>query len=133
MLTENPEANRRIEKAFMAMGEGNREPRREAPHHADGSSRGWRGVRVSDQQSRDCPRTIQLDLRLVEADQVTTPDLNSIASPMLSMESCSMDSGNPVEYQCAEGNIPAMHVCTSVRVSTSALPAESPCVHWFRA
>jgi len=74
------------------------------------------------------PTPVQLDLRLVEADQVCTPDLVSLDVP--AVDGIVFErAGNPVEYHVLKE-----HPGDSVRrfhVEYDRVPAESV-LHWFR-
>jgi lambda family phage portal protein len=95
MLTEDPEANRRIEHAFH----------RWAKHvRLAEKLRALRMAQIQDGEAfailisnPQLPTDIQLDLRLIEADQVATPDLqwsDKRATDGIVFD----DAGNPVEY-----------------------------------
>ncbi len=95
MLTEDPEANRRIEQAFhqwaksICLAEKLRTLRMAQIQDGEAFA-----VLISNPQ---LPTAIQLDLRLIEAEQVTTPDLqwsDSRATDGIVFDS----AGNPVEY-----------------------------------
>jgi capsid protein len=95
MLTADPEANRRIEHAFhqwaksICLAEKLRTLRMAQIQDGEAFA-----ILISNPQ---LPTAIQLDLRLIEADQVTTPDLqwsDSRATDGIVFDS----AGNPVEY-----------------------------------
>ena len=95
MLTADPEANRRIEHAFhqwaksICLAEKLRTLRMAQIQDGEAFA-----ILISNPQ---LPTAIQLDLRLIEADQVTTPDLQW--SDSRAMDGIVLDSaGNPVEY-----------------------------------
>ena len=95
MLTTDPEANRRIELAFhqwaksICLAEKLRTLRMAQIQDGEAFA-----ILISNPQ---LPTAIQLDLRLIEADQVTTPDLQWIDSR--ATDGIVFDSaGNPVEY-----------------------------------
>lgn len=95
MLTENPEANRRIEKAFMQWAKSvNLAEKLRTMRMARAVDGEAFGVLVNNPA---LPTDIQLDLRLVEADQVTTPDLNS-PKPNAIDGIVFDNAGNPVEF-----------------------------------
>lgn len=127
LLTADVEANARIERAFMywakAIGLAEKLRTMRMARAEDGEAF---GILTSNPRLQT---SIQLDLRLVEADQVTTPDLNSLAANAI--DGIVFDAfGNPVEY----------HVLKQHPGDTSAggnrdydrVPAESM-LHWFRA
>jgi lambda family phage portal protein len=95
MLTENAEANRRIEQEWMTWSRGVGLPEK---------LRTLRMARASDGEgfallvnNPELTTPVQLDLRLVEADQVTTPDL--FGDEPNAVDGIVFDrSGNPVEY-----------------------------------
>ena len=72
MLTDDAETNSPNRAGVLPLGRGSR-PGREAPHHADGAGPGRRGLCDARANPKvDSP--VKLDLRLIEADQVTTPE-----------------------------------------------------------
>ncbi|MGQ0431817.1 MAG: phage portal protein [Microthrixaceae bacterium] len=95
MLTEDAEANRRIERAFAAWAK--------AVNLAE-KLRTLRTARAEDGEgfailtsNPKLPTQVQLDLRLVEADQFCTPDLASLDTN--AVDGIVFDTaGNPVEY-----------------------------------
>lgn len=127
MLTENAEANRRIERAFMAWAR--------VTHLAE-KLRTMRMARAQDGEAFavltsnvNLPTAIQLDLRLIEADQVTTPDLNALTSN--AVDGIVFDgAGNPVEYHVLKqhpGDASAWGSLDYDRIPRGSM------VHWFRA
>ena len=95
MLTADPEANRRIEHAFhqwaksICMAEKLRTLRMAQIQDGEAFA-----ILISNPQ---LPTAIELDLRLIEAEQVTTPDLqwtDSRATDGIVFD----NAGNPVEY-----------------------------------
>lgn len=95
MLTANPEANRRIEQAFLAWSK------------AIGLAAKLRTARMARCVDGEAvallttnpklPTPVQLDLRLVEADQLATPDL--FAPTTNAVDGIVFDThGNPTEY-----------------------------------
>ncbi|MER3462127.1 MAG: hypothetical protein C4342_03740, partial [Armatimonadota bacterium] len=75
------------------------------------------------------PTPVQLDLRLVEADQVTTPNLNPL-DPNVIDGIVFDDAGNPIEYHILKahpGDTPR-----PVLLEYDRVPAPSV-IHWFRA
>ncbi|MFN8857101.1 MAG: phage portal protein [Planctomycetaceae bacterium] len=126
MLTSDQEANRRIEVAFHEWSE------------AIGLAAKLRTMRMARATDGDAfgllisnPRLshpIQLDLRLVEADQVTTPHLNPLNS---GVDGIVLDAwGNPIEYHVLKhhpGDVPVGGL-----VDFEQFPAGGM-IHWFRA
>jgi lambda family phage portal protein len=127
MLTDNADANRQVERAFtlwskaISLAEKLRTMR--MARATDGESF---AILTSNPQLSSA---IQLDLRLIEADQVCTPDLSSLAANAI--DGIVFDSfGNPAEY----------HILKSHPGDASAfsgndydrLPATTV-IHWFRA
>lgn len=127
MLTENAEANRRIERAFLAWAK--------AVNLAE-KLRTMRMARAEDGESfailtsnSGLPTSVQLDLRLVEADQVATPDLNSLTGNAI--DGIVFDAaGNPVEYHVLKGH-PGDASANGTR-DYDRVPVTSV-LHWFRA
>ena len=95
LLTDNADANRRIEREFADWSK--------AVNLAE-KLRTMRMARAQDGESfvvltsnPALPTAIQLDLRLIEADQVCTPDLNLLVTG--GVDGIVFDeAGNPVEY-----------------------------------
>jgi capsid protein len=95
MLTTDADANRRIEHAFMVWARS---------INLAEKLRTMRMARATDGESfavlTTNPRLstdVQLDLRLIEADQVTTPDLDRLSTS--AVDGIVFDAaGNPVEY-----------------------------------
>jgi len=127
MLTGDSEANRRIEQSFMQWAR--------SVHLAE-KLRTMRMARATDGESfailTNNPRLnteIQLDLRLVEADQVTTPDLDRLLT--IAVDGIVFDSaGNPIEYHILR-NHPGDGFY-SARSDYERIPADAV-LHWFRA
>jgi capsid protein len=127
MLTEDAEANRRIEREFMAwakavgVAEKLRTMRMARAHDGEAFA-----VLVS---NPTLPTAVQLDLRLIEADQVCTPDLKVLAPNAI--DGIVFDGfGNPVEYHVLKshpGDMSMLALRDYERVPASAV------VHWFRA
>ncbi len=126
MLTSDGEANRRIEQAFMQWARAIDLPQK---------LRTMRVSRATDGESfavlTSNPRLttdIQLDLRLVEADQVATPDLNQLTSD--SVDGIEFDGyGNPVKYHILQGH--PGEGTTGILRDYDRVPASSV-VHWYR-
>jgi len=95
MLTNDPDANTRIERAFMQWAK------------AAGLAEKLRTMRMGRAESGEVfgllarnpalPTPVQLDVRLIEADQITTPDL-AFNEPRAIDGIVFDDSGNPLEY-----------------------------------
>jgi len=127
MLTEDAEANRRIEQEFARWSK------------AVGLAEKLRTMRIARAQdgesfailtnNRNLPTSVQLDLRLVEADQVCTPDLSVLTENAI--DGIVFDAaGNPVEY-----HVLREHPGDTSRrfiLEYDRLPASSV-IHWFRA
>lgn len=127
MLTENAEANRRIERAFLGWAK--------AANLAE-KLRTMRIARAEDGEAfailtsnSGLPVSVQLDLRLVEADQVATPDLNSMTGNAI--DGIVFDAaGNPVEYHVLKGHPGDSSASGSREYDRVPAPAV---LHWFRA
>jgi capsid protein len=127
LLTADSEANGRIEQAFMqwskAVGLAEKLRTMRLARASDGEAF---GILTSNPA---LPTAIQLDVRLVEADQVCTPDLFR-AEPN-SIDGIVFDAaGNPTEYHVLRehpGDVTSLAARNYDRV-----PAESM-IHWFRA
>ena len=127
MLTGDSEANRRIEQAFMMWAR--------SVHLAE-KLRTMRMARATDGESfailTNNPRLnteVQLDLRLVEADQVTTPDLDRLST--IAVDGIVFDSaGNPVEYHVLRTH--PGDGFYSARSDYDRIPADAV-LHWYRA
>ncbi len=127
MLTEDAEANRRIELAFMAwaktIGLAEKLRTMRMARASDGEAF---GVLVN---NRALPTAVQLDLRLIEADQVCTPDINMFARN--AVDGIGFDAfGNAVEYHVLRahpGDTAALVYREYDRVPAGAV------VHWYRA
>ena len=127
MLTGDSEANRRIEQAFMLWARSVQLAEK---------LRTMRMARATDGESfailTNNPRLnteVQLDLRLVEADQVTTPDLDQLST--IAVDGIVFDSaGNPVEYHVLRTH--PGDGFYSARSDYDRIPADAV-LHWFRA
>ena len=125
VLTDDADANRRIEREFAAWS------------RAINLAEKLRTMRMSRAQDGEAfvvltsnpvlPTAIQLDLRLIEADQVCTPDLNSLITGGIDGIVFD-DAGNPVEYHVLKS-----HPGEAVRLTRDfdRLPAEAV-IHLFR-
>lgn len=127
MLTDDPKANRRIEKAFGAWAKAIKLAEK---------LRTMRMARAEDGEAfailtsnAALPTAVQLDLRLVEADQVCTPDLSVLNINVI--DGIVFDqAGNAVEY-----HVLREHPGETARrfiLDYDRVPAESM-LHWFRA
>jgi len=126
MLTADDGANSRIETEFLRWAKAIRLPEK------------LRTMRMAQAQDGEAfailtsnPRLaadIQLDLRLVESDQVTTPDLASLAASAVDGIVFD-DAGNPTEYHVLRQH-PGGSLIT-FRVEYDRLPAEAV-IHQFR-
>ncbi len=127
MLTEKGETNRRIETEFMAWSKEIDLP---------GKLRTLRVARAQDGEAfavlfsnprLECP--VRLDLRLIEADQVTTPNL--LTTVKTAVDGIVLDAdGNPVEYHVLKehpGGKGAALTADYDRVAAEAM------IHWFRS
>jgi lambda family phage portal protein len=127
MLTGDSEANRRIEQAFMLWAR--------SVHLAE-KLRTMRMARATDGESfailTNNPRLnteVQLDLRLIEADQVTTPDLDQLST--VAVDGIAFDSsGNPIEYHILRTH--PGDGFYSARSDYDRISADAV-LHWFRA
>ena len=127
MLTTDSDANRRIENAFMLWAK--------SVNLAE-KLRTMRMARATDGESfailTNNPRLnteVQLDLRLVEADQVATPDLDRLST--MAVDGIVFDSsGNPIEYHILR-NHPGDGFY-SARSDYDRISADAV-LHWFRA
>ncbi len=125
LLTENVEANRRIEREFSLWA------------NAINFAEKLRTMRMSRAQDGEVfalltsnpklPTAIQLDLRLIEADQVCTPDYRGGSSKTVDGIVFD-DAGNPVEYHVLKS-----HPGETLRFNRDfeRISAEAM-IHWFR-
>jgi lambda family phage portal protein len=125
LLTEDAEANRRIERAFMlwakAVGLAEKLRTMRGARAADGEAF---GILTSNPQ---LSTAIQLDLRLIEADQVATPDLSTLVANAI--DGIVFDAfANPIEYHVLRSHPGDANVSREY----DRLPASSV-IHWFRA
>jgi len=127
LLTPDPDANNRIEHEFhrwtKAVGLADKLRTMRMARATDGETF---AILISNPA---LDATVQLDLRLVEADQVTTPDRTSMSQRAVDGIVFD-DAGNPVEY-----HILKRHPGESgggLNRDYERLPAEAV-LHWFRA
>ncbi len=128
LLTPDAEANRRIEQTFMQWAKAVGLPEK---------LRTMRMARATDGEAfavlisnPSLPTDIQLDLRLIEADQVCTPDLNPLMQNTI--DGIVFDAwGNPVEYHVLR----AHPGDSAQRLSCGNMTAcqLQSVVHWYRA
>ncbi len=127
MLVEDAEANRRIEQEFAgwarAVGLAEKLRTMRMARAADGEAF---AVLTSNPK---LPTAVQLDLRLVEADQVCTPDLAAL-KPNAVDGIVFDEAGNPVEYHLLKehpGDSAARQFLDYDRIPAASV------LHWFRA
>jgi lambda family phage portal protein len=125
LLTEDSEANTRIEREFTAWAKAVGLPEK---------LRTLRMARATDGEAfavltsnPRLPTPVQLDLRLIEADRVCTPDLNAAVAN--AVDGIVFDAaGNPVEYHVLKDHPGEGYL--AVR-EYDRVPAEAV-LHWFR-
>lgn len=128
LLTTDPDANNRIEHEFAQWAK------------AIGLAEKLRTMRMARAQDGEAfailtnnprlPTQVKLDLKLIEADQVTTPDLNSTHS---GVDGIVFDeAGNPVEYHVLRHHPGDSWNSLALVSEYDRLPAEAV-IHWFRA
>jgi lambda family phage portal protein len=127
LLTTDSEANHRIEQQFMhwakAIGLAEKLRTMRLARAADGEA----FAILTNNPS--LPTAVQLDLRLVEADQVCTPDL--AAQEPGSVDGVVLDdAGNPVEYHVLKRH--PGDVAYGIHRDFDRIPAAAM-IHWFRA
>jgi len=128
MLIDNDEANQTIEREFAAWAKAVDLP---------GKLRTMRQVRAQDGEAfallfnngnLDSP--VKLDIRLVEADQVTTPDLSLAKSGAI--DGIVFDEfGNSKEYHVLKGHPGSANAFGAGGLEYDKVPA-SAMIHWFR-
>jgi len=127
MLADSAEANPIIEREFMAWAKAVDLP---------GKLRTMREARAQDGEAfallfsngkLDSP--VKLDLRLIEADQVTTPDL-TLNKPNVVDGIVFDEYGNPTEYHVLKEH-PGASTSLSTGGQYEKIPAASM-IHWFR-
>lgn len=129
LLTSDAEANNRIEHEFQLWAK------------AVGLAEKLRTMRMARAEDGDAfailtsnpllPTRVKLDLRLVEADQVATPDLNPLRAGAI--DGIVFDeSGNPVEYHVLREHPGDGRLVMGSLIDYDRIPADSV-LHWFRA
>jgi len=127
MLTSDPDANTRIERAFMQWAK------------AVGLAAKLRTMRMARAESGEAfallarnsalPTPVQLDIRIIEADQVATPDL-ALRDP-LAIDGIVFDEfGNPLEYHVLKQHPGDVRWFAGLKYDR--VPAEAM-IHYFRA
>jgi lambda family phage portal protein len=127
LLTDDADGSQRIEREFMAWAKAIGLPEK---------LRTMRMARAQDGETflvlvnNPALRTaVKLDLRLIEADQVTTPDLSVLNDNVV--DGIVFDEfGNPVEYHVLKSH-PGETTRFSLGLDYDRLPAESV-IHYFR-
>jgi lambda family phage portal protein len=121
--TSDPQANRRIESEFMNWSSAVRLPEKLRTMRLARSEDGEAfGILTNNPQ---LPTSVKLDLRLVEADQVATPEFSPLGAS--GVDGIVIDKfGNPVEYHVLK-----RHPGEAATRDYDRLPAESV-LHWFR-
>jgi len=129
MLTESPDLNREIEREFAKWAK--------VVNLAD-RLRTMRAARAQDGEAfavlvsnGALASGVTLDLRLIEADRVTTPDLSLVGEDN-AVDGIVFDAGgNPVEYHVLKAH-PGSDKAVGLGLEYDRVPAEAM-VHWFRA
>ena len=127
MLTDNPDANRRIEREFVdwakEIGLAEKLRTMRMARAQDGEA----FAMLVSNDALDSP--IKLDLRLIEAEQVATPDL--LPDEARSVDGIVFDPfGNPREYHVLKEHPGGNRF--RFNLDYDRVPAESM-IHWFRA
>jgi lambda family phage portal protein len=128
LLTDDDPALDRIESAFMDWAKAIGLPEKLRTMRASRATDGEVfAVLVSNPR---LPTPVKLDLRLVEADQVTTPDLSILDDN--AVDGIVFDGfGNPIEYHILKGH-PGDTFTGFLGLEYDRVPAESV-IHYFRA
>jgi lambda family phage portal protein len=125
LLTEDSEANRRIEQAFMHWSKAVRLPDKLRTMQMARATDGEAFAILTNNPG--LATDIQLDLRLIEADQVTTPDLDPRSETQV--DGIVFDSaGNPSQYHILRSH-PGDAVWSHREYDR--IPASSV-LHWYR-
>jgi len=128
MFTGDAKANRRIERdfAFWSRAVGLAEKLRTLRMARAEDGEGF----IILTSNPAIPTPMKLDLRLVEADQVATPDLSVLKRN--AVDGIVFDSaGNPVEYHILKRHPGDMAAAYPYGLDYDRVPAESV-IHWFR-
>jgi lambda family phage portal protein len=127
LLTENGDANQRIEREFMRWVKAIRLPEKLRTMRMGRAQDGEAFLVLTDNPR--LPTPIKLDVRLVEADQVTTPDLLMLLDG--SVDGIAFDEfGNPVEYHVLKEH-PGGTGSATLGFEYDRVPAEAV-IHFFR-
>jgi lambda family phage portal protein len=127
LLTENGDANQRIEREFMRWAKAIRLPEKLRTMRMARAQDGEAFLVLTDNPR--LPTPIKLDVRLVEADQVTTPDLLTLLDG--SVDGIAFDEfGNPVEYHVLKEH-PGGTGSATLGFEYDRVPAEAV-IHFFR-
>jgi len=127
MLSDDDVANERIEQAFMAWAKSVGLPEKLRTMRASRATDGEVFAVLVNNPSLAGP--VKLDLRLIEADQVTTPDLSIIDEG--AVDGIVFDAfGNPVEYHILKGH-PGDARSGYLGIEYDRVPAASV-IHYFR-
>jgi len=127
LITDDDSGNERIEQAFMGWAKSIGLPEKLRAMRASRATDGEVfAVLVSNPR---LPTPVKLDIRLVEADQVTTPDLSFLDDNAVDGIVFD-DQGNPVEYHILKGH-PGDSRTGLLGLEYDRVPAESV-IHYFR-
>ncbi|MBL0869301.1 MAG: phage portal protein [Phycisphaerales bacterium] len=128
LLTEDDQANQRIEQAFTAWTKAVGLPEKLRAMRASRATDGEVFAVLSSNPHLATP--VKLDVRLIEADQVCTPDLSLLADS--AVDGIVFDEfGNPAEYHVLKGH-PGDTRTGFLGLEYDRVPAESV-LHYFRA
>jgi lambda family phage portal protein len=129
MLTDSAEINQLIEREFSAWAKAVDLPGKLRTMRMARAQDGEAFALLSNNPKLDSP--VQLDIRLIEADQVATPDLSPLPTDRRHhVDGIVFDEyGNPVEYHVLTDHPGAP--ATAVGTKYERVPADSM-IHWFR-
>jgi lambda family phage portal protein len=128
LLTEDDGGNERVEQAFMAWTRAIGLPEKLRIMRASRATDGEVFAVLSSNPRLTAP--VKLDVRLIEADQVCTPDLSLLADS--AVDGIVFDEfGNPAEYHVLKGH-PGDTRTGLLGIEYDRVPAESV-LHYFRA
>jgi lambda family phage portal protein len=128
LLTDDDGGNERIEQAFMAWAKAINLPEKLRTMRASRATDGEVfAVLVS---NPGLPTPVKLDIRLIEADQVATPDLSFLNDDAVDGIVFD-DAGNPSEYHILKGH-PGDARTGFLGLEYDRVPAEAV-IHYFRA